>query len=318
MSLTWSAINDGRGGEETFQENGTTIMTRSKQWRVSTGVSTTDDVTIMADAGAPKIGSAHPNHANCKCIRRSCRPESPGQKLHWIFTAEYSTRWPNLAENPLNDPAVTEWTTETFQRPIWKTIAGEAIVNSAGDPYDPPPEKDDSRWVSVTKKNIANAVPDWIFSYQDAVNSDAFTIDGESIAAGRAKISAIHLGDTQERNSIQYRTVTVTIHYRGENEALGSGSGSYGSGSGGDEIDPWDLDILDAGLREWVPSASSGLYTESLRKIRSGADGLPVTAPVPLDGEGHKLEDPTPDTEVFLQFKVYRDKSFAAISSIFT
>lgn len=315
MSVTaWHRINDGRGGEETYQDDGTTVTTRTRQWRVDTSDPLDDDTTVMSDAAAPRIGSAHPNHASCRCISRSCQPESRGQKQQWIFTARYSTKHA-IEENPLDDPAKTEWSTETFQTPVVKAIDGTAIVNSAGDSFDPAAEKDDSRWTSVTRKNVLPTVPTWIFAYQDAVNSDSYTIDTVPVEAGWAKISAIHLGEVQERNDIQYRVLTVTIHYRGEGEGTGSGSGSYGTGSGSDDIKPWDLDLLDEGFNE-IDDVGSGATNERV-KIKD-KDGNEITSPVCLDGEGHVLDNPTIDTAVFLQFQVYREKAFSLISSMFT
>lgn len=310
MSVTaWEAIND-RSGEETYQDDGTTVTTRSKTWRVKTNAASDDDYTVMADASAPKIGSSHPSHSNCRCVSRSCQPESRGQKQQWLFTAKYSTKF-DIRENPLDDPAKTEWSTETFQTPVWETIDGKGIVNSAGDPFDPPAEKDDSRWTSITRKNVATSVPAWMFAFQDAVNSDSFTVDGIGVGSGWAKISAIHLSEIQERNEVEYRVLTLTIHYRGEGD---TGTGSYGSGSGSDSIMPWDLSILDAGFRE-IDDQGSG--SGDVRNIKN-ANGEDVSAPVPLDGDGHKLDNPTMDNAVFLQFEIYRSRAFALISSMFS
>lgn len=317
MAVTaWHLINDGRQGEESYQSDGTTVTNRTRVWRVDTSVNTDDDYTVMSDAGAVKIGAAHPSHAKCRCIRRSCRPESSGQKRNWIFNAEYSTKW-DIDENPLDDPAKTRWSSETFQKPVWETVDGKGIVNSAGDPFDPPAEKDDSRWVSVTTKNVPTYVPTWIFSYQDAVNSDSYTLDGVPIGAGVSKISGIDLGEVQERNEIEYRVLTITIHHRGENEGVGSGSGSYGTGSGSDDIMPWDLNLLDAGMRE-IPEEGAPGGTDGRRNILNTKDGLPVSSPVPLDGEGRAIEEPTLDNSIYLQFQVYFEKSFSALSAYFT
>lgn len=268
---------------------------------------------IMDYVECPNIGAEHPNDSTMRCVE--VRPvQDEGRKI-WHITARYSNEF-DIRENPLDDPAKTEWSTETFQTPVFEDIHGDAIGNSAGDPFDPQAEKDDSRWTSITRKNVADRVPDWIFAYQDGVNSDNYTIDGKLIAAGEGKISAIHLSETQERNDINFRVLTVTIHYRGEGDD--AGSGGYGSGSGGDEIEPWDLSLLDAGLRELGASGSgSGSGADELRQVLNPGDGEPVTAPVPLDGEGRALEDPTPANSVFLQFEVYRKRVFALIEAIF-
>ena len=301
-------INAGRGGKEAYQADGTTVFTRTRSWRVETSAAANDDVTVLASASLPKIGTAHPNHANCKCLSRSAKPESKGQKLHWIVTAEYSTKW-DIEEDPLDDPAITEWSTETYQTVVERDIDGNAVVNSAGDPFDPPAEKDDSRWTSVTRKNITTTVPDWFFAYQDNVNEDTYTIDGITITAGWAKISAIHLSAIQERNGTQYRVVTFTIHYRAESEGVGGSSG-YGSGSGDDEVEPWHLNILDVGFRELDGSGDPTNIKD--------AEGDDIGSPWPLDGSGSKVDNPTAADSVFLQFQVYHEKAFQLIESMFT
>ena len=328
MSITKiEPINQGRGGKVTFDEStGATTTTSNKAWRVYTNSNTDDehDIFALAVAGTavtghtlPKIGTAHSGDANSKCTGVTCRPESDGQKQHWVYVADYSNKF-DIRENPLNDPAQTEWSTETYQAVVYQDIDGTSICNSAGDPFDPPPEKDDSRWTSVTRKNVAASVPDWIFAYQDGVNSDSYTIDGITITAGWAKISAIHLSETQERNGTSYRVLTVTIHYRGENEDIGSGS--YGSGSGSDEVEPWHLNILDAGFRELAEDGSTGSASggkTNLVNIKDQEDNE-VTAPVPLDGDGKALDNPTPANSVFLQFQIYHEKAFQLIESMFT
>ena len=320
MTIAFKEMNN-RGGQETYQPDGTTVTERNKQWRVDTTSNSTDDADIMAHASAPTIGSVHDNDATCRCIHVECSPESPGQKKQWLFRARYTNQF-DIRENPLSDPAQTTWSAESYQVIVERDLDGDAIVNSAGDPFDPPPEKDDSRWTSVTSKNIAAKVPDWMFVYQDAVNEDSFTIDGIEILAGWAKISAIHLSPTQTRNGVDYRVVTVTIHYRAENEGIGSGSGTYGSGSGGDDIEPWDLSILDAGFRELsgaTASASmSGSAGGSVLVNIQDSEGNPVTAPAPLNGDGYAIDDPTPGNAVFLQFQIYHEKAFQLIEAMFS
>lgn len=318
MTITFKEINNSRGGSESFQSNGTTITKRVKQWRVDTDNNLIDDADIMSDANAVKIGQSHPNHAAARCVDRGCDPESDAQKKQWIFRATYSTEF-DIRENPLDDPAETEWSTDSYQTIAERDIAGDSIVNSAGDPFDPPGEKDDSRWTSITRKNVLPGVPDWMFAYQDAVNEDEYTIDGITIVAGWAKLSAIHLSKTQERNGIQYRVVTATINYRAENEDLGSSD--YGSGSGDDAIDPWHLSLLDAGFREIAggsASGSPGSAGGSLLVNIKDSEGVDVTAPVPLDGAGFAIDEPTPQNAIFLQSQIYHEKLFALIQDIFT
>ena len=309
MSVTGFSENfKGRSGREEYLPTGITVTTHTRTFLVATGNKADDDTVILSYSATPKIGASHPNHANARCNSRQAQPVSDETKFHWMLVVNYTTQW-DIREDPLDDPAKTTWATESYQTPVFEEINGNAIVNAASDPFDPPAEKDDSRWTSVTSKNIPNAVPAWMFAYQDGVNSDSFTVDGKLIAAGEGKVSAIHLAPVQERNEIEYRVLTVTIHYRGEGDD--AGSSGYGSGSGSDEIEPWDLSLLNAGLRE-VISNSAG---DTLRNITDDM-GSEVAGPVPLDADGAELQNPTPGTVLYLQFEVYRKRTFALIEDV--
>ncbi len=309
MSITsFKEINDGRSGREEYMATGITVTTYTRTFRLGTNDPDDDATAVFLYASTPNIGASHPNHANARCNSRQTQPLEIATKTYWALAVNYTTQW-DIREDPLDDPAKTTWATESYQTPAVEEIDGNAIVNAAGDPFDPPAEKDDSRWTSVTSKNIPNAVPAWMFAYQDGVNSDSFTVDGKLIAAGEGKVSAIHLAPVQERNEIEYRVLTVTIHYRGEGDD--AGSSGYGSGSGSDEIEPWDLSLLNAGLRE-VVSGSAG---DTLRNITDDLESE-VAGPVPLDADGAELQNPTPETVLYLQFEVYRKRTFALIEDI--
>jgi hypothetical protein len=238
-----------------------------------------------------------------RCVRRrAANPHSEG-KLSWRVTCEYSSEWGEISDNPLDDPAVTDWGVETFTRPVWVDRDGNAIVNSAGDPFDPPAEMDDFRIVSRTRKNVS-AVPTWIYSFQNAINSSSFTLDGVTVPAGTAKMTGIELGEWQERDSVAYRVLVMEMHHRGENSG-GAGSGSGSTTDPGSEFEPWDITLLDAGMREVTPGSGG-----ELRNIINAGDNSEVSSPVPLDGSGSALADPTPANAVYLSFSVYAERDF--------
>jgi len=322
IAASWKEIpKEGRGGGRRFTPE-RVVKEDSRVFRCRCDSNLDRSPVVMDYASCPKIGAAHPDDAELRCI--GVTPDQNEGRTWWQITCDYSNEY-DIYENPLNDPAKTSWSTETFQTPVWRDIHGNAIVNSAGDPFDPPADKDDSRWTSVTRKNVANIVPPWIFAYQDGVNSDSYQIDGKTIDVGEAKISAINLSEPQERNDIEYRVLTVTIHYRGEGDDSGSGSSAsvssaYGTGGGGDEFEPWDLVLQDVGFRE-IDDSGSGSGSgagDGMRNITNDDDGQEVSGPVPLDGEGHKLANPTFDNIEYLDFEIYRKRAFDLIESLFS
>jgi hypothetical protein len=66
----------------------------------------------------------------------------------------------------------------------------------------------------------------------------------------------------------------------------------------------WKLSLLDAGYRR---------KDGTQRKIITNSDGTLPTMPVPLDGSGAVLSNPTPATAVYREFTVYETKAFSSL-----
>lgn len=281
MAVTsFSEIHDGRSGAEQLQGN-RSIGTYTRVFRAKTNSNADDAVTIKDYASCPKIGDAHPNDGDAY-VRSVMARNEPFSKTVWNVEVGYSTE-SELSNSPYSEPAEITWSTEAYQRPYFKDQSNQGIVNSAGDPYDPPVEGDDSRWVANVTKNVA-AVPSWLTSYRDAVNSGAFTLDGLAIVAGAAKIMSVSIGKWEKRSVFWYRTVGLTIAI---------------DGSG------WAKSILDAGFRE--------IMGTSRVNIKNDGDGEDITAPVPLDGSGAKLTNPSASNVVFRTHNIYPSKDFSVL-----
>ena len=260
-------------------DRGSRSYTRS--FRLSTTAKTETAYDVGSHASLPDIGEAHPDDANAFCTTLSVDPTDPWKG--WTVTAQYSDQR-TLAEDPTNDAAVITWGSEQFQRVAAFDRNGDAIVNSAGDPFDPPNMMDDSRRVVTVQKNLA-VVPTWILDYQDAVNSDSFTVDGVTVGIGLAKMQSVTVGEVQRRNGTVFRSVTFTIHL---------------------QRDGWLLAPLDAGFRELN-------YAGDLVNIKNPGDDELPGAPVPLDGSGAALANPSVSTCVFLSFAVYAQRAFSSL-----
>jgi len=266
--------------------------TYTRAWTVVTSSRTDDAYTVGSATGLPVIGNTHPSDANAFCQQLAVTQKS-GWRV-WTVTATYSTERP-LNTNPTSDPAIINWNSEQFQKPAVFDRNGNLIVNSAGDPFDPPLMMDDSRRVVTVQKNLA-VVPVWILDYQDAVNSDTFSIDGVSIGVGLAKMQAVTVGPVERRSSTVFRTVNFTIHL---------------------QRDGWALEPLDAGFRELAEESASvnagPCGASAVRNILNCYDQQPVAAPVPLDGEGRALSEPSPTNCVFLTYHVYKTRAFSSL-----
>jgi hypothetical protein len=282
-------IWSGRGGDVTTTQSGKSVVRRTRMFRVVTDTRADDEGDVLTHADVPKDGDQHPDEPLATVRHRSAQNE-PFSALVWIVTIGYSTEY-EVTENPLNQPAYIEWNTEQFQTIAVKDRYGRAIVNSAGDPFDPPPEKDDSRWTVSVRKNVPG-VPSWILAYRDAVNSDPFVVDGVGIAAGAAKIQRIRIGGWEHRNSTAYRVFSFSMHIR----------------------ESWRLLLLDQGFRVKNPDANA----QRVQATNDGDEEFP-TSPIPLDGSGNALSNPTLTTAVFYPaggWEIYDPLPFAALPGL--
>lgn len=270
-----SVIYKGIYGRSATNSKGT--RTYIEKHRLETTSITDGSYAVGSDPNLPLIGSAHYDDSSAWCVSLDVDNDNPWKG--WTVTATYDSTF-ELNINPIFEPAQISWDFEQYERVAMVDRSGDAICNSAGDFYvDPPAMRDDSRPVVSVSKNLA-AVPSYVLTYQDAVNSSAFTLDGLAIAAGLAKCNRVSISTQQERNGFQFRTVTFDIHL---------------------QRDGWALSLLDYGYR-----AKSG----SDRNLITNTDGTEPKNPVLLDGSGAALSPPTAATAVYNSFNVYYAADF--------
>lgn len=239
---------------------------------------------ILNHPECPRFGSPHPDNDSCWVSNIDVENHEP--YAGWLVTVSYSSEV-EFNENPLDEPARITWDTEQFQKPLVKDKDGNAAVNSAGDPLDPPQMVDDSRRVVTIVKNLP-AVPGWIQSYQDAVNSDEFVVDGVTVAVGKAKAQRVSVSEWNVRNDIRYRTLTLQLHLQKAG---------------------WKQEPLDQGFRiKWTIGGETKRQLITMEN-EDGEIEYPV-APVPLH-DGAVIIDPQIDNVDFLSFRGYDEMPFA-------
>jgi len=246
------------------------VRAYQRTFALETTAQTEGPYLVGSHPSLPKIGDLHPDDTGAWCDELFVE-NVDGWKV-WTVTANYTSEW------DLNQIHIT-WDSEQFQKPAVMDKDGNGVVNSAGDPFDPPAMMDDSRRV-ITVTRMMQTVPTWILNYQDAVNSDQFVLDGVTIAIGQAKLQRVSVSDVRIINSIPYREVTFQIHL---------------------QLDGWSLQVFDGGFRD---INFKTLYN---------ADGTRPSAPIPLNGSGLALNSSNPADAVFLPFSVYNSLPFASL-----
>ena len=272
--MTVNYISEDAGARSGKNSRG--VRTYTRAFTLVTTSQSEGPHLVGSHPSLPRIGSPHPEDFGAWCVELSVENSDPWKG--WTVTASYDSTV-ELNENPLFEPASIEWDGETFEETAIYDRDGNAVLNSAGDPFLDVFRERTRRVVSVMK-NISQ-VPTWIITAEDAVNSAAFQLDGFTIPAGLARLGAPRLGKWQKRNGITYREMSMSIRLR---------------------KDGWNLEPLDAGFRYRDGSSN-------LKRITS-YDGTDVTQPVCLNGAGAILSNPTPANAVYGDFDVYPEFDF--------
>lgn len=250
--------------------------TYSRQLIVHTDSKFDGPAIILACQWVPQPGDVYAtgydrdNGARVKNV--SCRIVD-NDNTTWLVTVEYSSEVEESPENPLLREPEVSWEFQQFQKPAERDVNGNTITNSAGDPFDPAPEVDDSRPVLVVVKNEATFNEARAIQYQDAVNTDQF----RGFEPNQAKIQSI-TGRKMEENNVEFWQVTYTVHFRREG---------------------WNLEILDRGYNE---AGGTPIFDEK---------GQKPSQPPLLNGSGQKLE--SSGTPQYRTYQVYKERAFGPL-----
>lgn len=192
----------------------------------------------------------------------------------WTATVEYG--WFEIDENPLDADEEVEWDLNAYERTVDQDTAGDAILNTAGDPFDPPVMRDDSRPVLTIVKNEADFDPSLTYEYRDTVNLYTFfgapprTVKLKSRKGRKIKDSRVSGGS--------YWQVTYVFEF---------------------DAATFDKVILNAGLRQLVSGEQKQIFV----------DGVPASAPQLLDSAGVLTTSP-----YWLTKEVYQAKDYGVFN----
>lgn len=203
--------------------------------------------------------------------------------LDWLVTVEYGPfDATTFGANPIDHPLKISWGTAKFEKAVEKDINGVAIVNSAGDYFDPPPTIDDSRTILRITKNLATFDPTIAHDFKDSINSD--TWHGYPPRTWKVEDITAELKFNAECG--WYEEVTFEL-------ALNP--------------DLWKKEILDQGLRKLSGGSQANI------KDTNGED---ITSPMLLNGSGAPLAPL--GTPTYLLFQVYKERAFSGLGLDFT
>lgn len=276
------------------------VFSASLTWRIhetdQTKLPLSLTANLIADpfvsAGAlPRRGTIYQG------TQASCRSLSVRRESNYVYlvTAKFSSKNSTSSEkatdeNPLLDRPVVTWTGATESKAIYKDRDDKPILNTAGDPIIDTIEEN---IIGATVKSNVSGLPTWILSYRNATNDAPFTLRGLGVAANVARfvLPGNFLSEIKERNGVYYYEFTYELKF--------------------DEQDLHYGKLLNAGFREKVTIEE----VEQLRNI-TNSDGTEISEPAPLDIDGAKIEQPTPENAVLVTVKKYYEKDFSVLPGV--
>ena len=247
----------------------------------------------------PILWAAHPEDAYARATSINPVQDSVDPTL-WRVTVEYTypdsntsvgTGNPQIdsqqqgqnpsdrAENPLsrlNDYSIS---TVTYPYAVTETIYGQAIKNTANDPFLPPIEiQKMGATITVGTNQTSSPSAAWLGSV-GCLNSNSMVIGPYSVSAAQVRLDSISAQMVNE-NGVRYWRWSLVFQYRAS----------------------WAFVLLNQGRREIKAGVRVPIF--------DAATGQEVGAPVPLDAGGAALA--SGGAEVWLTFHAYPRVTFPA------
>jgi hypothetical protein len=249
----------------------------------------------------------------------------------WEVVAYYTNDLqPYNVDNPLERPAEVAFDTTTYSVPVIQdALDSSAIRNSAGDPFDPVPEEEESRLVIMITVNRASYDPRFYINFHNKLNNAEYIIpyrsdDGvEEMTFKRRELKCKKIrGLRQILNGVYYWATTFTFETKPERIPDGARILiDGGPAKGGTFTEPmendtlsycWTRFLLDRGVRGYTVSIPP--YAPILTQLRDKTTGQPYTKPPLLDGAGNQL--PFSGDPVYIGYDLLFEKDFTLLGNM--
>lgn len=246
-------------------------------------------------AGIPRRGEVHPFRPAITASEPTVRCKAP---YLYEVRVEYSISGGGRIEadkGPLAQRPTRRWSWQSSTEQVDWDFAGKPIVNSAGQPLDPPLTMEIIDPVLEISRNEPLRDASSMIAYRMAINSDPFY----GAAPGQARMLSVSSEEVQEEKLVYLRTI-YRIAFR---------PGPQGEADA--EKKAWCTRVMDQGTCEggdWGQGHElKPIYDEH---------GVPISSPVKLDGNGKELADK--DKAIWLYFETGPRMPFKPLGLEFT
>jgi hypothetical protein len=281
--------------------------TRSARWAVSSGRSYTrkfraitnsraDGPVVILNSFGSKFGDRYNPPYNSletdpNCYLTDLAIDAEGDDgLAWLISCTYSWYDSQFAgggdkQNPLAMPIEVSWGLRDHELVLERDTDGKAVLNTAGDPFDPPIMIDEPRMEMTVVRNEPTTTLAWFLTYRNAINSDQFA----GFDPFYSKVMNIQAKSQWHQDIGWYSQTTYVFEFL--SPKVDDGGKGYRKS------------ILNQGMRS---IGTGGKIQHILLR------GVPVNTPMLLDQNG-KLNALNADP-YFLEIKAYPELPFSAFN----
>lgn len=267
----------------------------------------------------PTFGSQYAAWAPAQLVSISARQDSNrAAGHHWTVTCQYNSQQGGQDQNPDEqdlDPELRSvkisWTAKQVQVFRERDLRGKKKCNSAGDPFVPMKPTFESIRVA-TIRYFVRTKPAGLLQLHNCINSNQFTVDGETVKEHCCRIADIQVGEYKIDRGVRGRDITIQLEIGAEKTLPWTsdvaGVGPTATTNQNVTVGYWIAESLDRGRREY------DFATGKVRQI-VGPDKNEPMEPSLLDGQGFAIT-PLPVTdgeEVYRIWYDYEAKNFSTI-----
>ena len=201
-------------------------------------------------------------------------------------------------ENPINDLPIIKPVGGMRERAITKDRNDEAILNKAGDPVIQSVEDNTINIAVTCNVAVDSGVESLVVALRNRVNIAPIRVGRWYIDTNMARVifESGFLSEVKRRNDTEYLEFSFLLSI--------------------DERDLHKGTPLNAGFRQRVAIPATSPVEYAQETILS-KDGSEPGEPVPLTSLGAVLEDPQPDTVLYLEIEKYQEGDFTQLPGVF-
>jgi len=260
---------------------------------------------VITASGLPRLKSSHASAfpgGDARAYLMSKSLSRPNWKVpQWLVACKYETlsrEQKKKLEHPFDRPSEISGTSERFQLAIDKDYQSTLVVNTVGDPFDPPLEVDWSARVLTITKNLQTEPIALANTYTNATNSDAF----KGAAPKTVKCFTVdyhreieEFGDEGSEIEVEFWPTTCTFHHNPAN---------------------WHSKPLNAGWQ--VIDLNAPPAAANRRRKVKDSRGLESSVPVAINQNGTAEIDPLtlPGAAIFLDFQINDEIPFQVFTDL--